>query len=130
MKPRILIVDDNATNRKLASDTLAYDDFDVSEAPDATSALATLARYRPDLILMDIAMPGMDGLSLTRVLKADTATRHIPIVALTASAMRGDEAKARDAGCDGYITKPINTRIFGEQVRAWLRTCPADENKP
>ena len=79
-----------------------------------------LASTLPELILMDIALPGMDGLTLARKLKADKRTRHIPIVALTAFAMKGDDQKAFDAGCDGYITKPIDTRKLPEQVVEWL----------
>jgi CheY-like chemotaxis protein len=118
--PCILIVDDNPVNLKLASCVLQSADFQVLEAVDAVQALAIIRQTPPDLILMDIALPGMDGLTLTRQLKADEATRHIGIVALTASAMKGDDQKARAAGCDGYITKPIDTRKFPEQVAAIL----------
>jgi len=118
---RILIVDDNATNRKLACDVLAWDGCTVEQAESAVHALALLPSFRPDLILMDISMPGMDGLTLTRQLKADPTTRDVPIVALTASAMKGDDHRAREAGCDGYISKPIDTRKFAAQVAAHLR---------
>ena len=84
--------------------------YDVRTAGDAEEALAVLATFRPRLILMDLQLPGMDGLELTRRLKADPATRDIVIVALTAYAMKGDEERARAAGCDGYVTKPIDTR--------------------
>jgi CheY-like chemotaxis protein len=77
--------------------------------------------FVPDVILMDIALPGMDGLSLTRLLKADARLREVPVVALTASAMKGDEQRALDGGCDGYIAKPIDTRRLAEQVAAFLR---------
>jgi CheY-like chemotaxis protein len=117
---RILIVDDNPTNLKLASDVLVSDGFSVETAQDAEEAQLILAQRVPDLILMDIALPGMDGLTLTRRLKAEARYRDVPIVALTASAMRGDEEKALAAGCAGYITKPIDTRAFGRQVRAFL----------
>ena len=116
---RVLIVDDNPTNLKLASDVLVSEGFAVEAAEDATQAQAMLTQRLPDLILMDIALPGMDGLALTRLLKADSRFSKVPIVALTASAMRGDEQKALAAGCAGYITKPINTREFARQVRAF-----------
>ncbi|HEV7926128.1 MAG TPA: response regulator [Verrucomicrobiae bacterium] len=113
---RILIVDDNPVNLKLATSVLEFDGYKILEAGDAVQALAIIKETPPDLILMDIALPGMDGLTLTRQLKADPTTRHIGIVALTASAMKGDDQKAKDAGCDGYITKPIDTRKLSQQV--------------
>ena len=116
----ILVVDDNPTNLKLVSDVLQFDGFRILKAADAEVAQEIIREALPDLILMDIALPGMDGLTLTRQLKADTRTRHIPIVALTAFAMKGDDDKARQAGCDGYITKPIDTRKLPEQVAEWL----------
>jgi CheY-like chemotaxis protein len=124
MTVRILIVDDNATNLKLASDVLVSDGFAVESAQDAEEARMLLEQRLPDLILMDIALPGMDGLTLTRLLKAESRFAQIPIVALTASAMRGDEEKALAAGCVGYITKPINTRTLGLQIRTLLSSGP------
>jgi CheY-like chemotaxis protein len=121
MSARILIIDDNPTNLKLASDVLLNDGFVVETAQDAEQAQAILEQRIPDLVLMDIALPGMDGLTLTRRLKADNRFAHLPIVALTASAMRGDQGKALAAGCAGYITKPIDTRTLGTQVSALLR---------
>jgi CheY-like chemotaxis protein len=117
---RILVVDDNATNRKLVSDVLAFDGYAVLQAADAEEAQRVIEHTPPDLILMDIALPGMDGLTLTRKLKATKATRGIHIVALTAFAMKGDDQKALAAGCDGYIPKPIDTRKLSERVAAWL----------
>jgi CheY-like chemotaxis protein len=116
----ILIVEDNAVNLKLAADVLKFEGYAVDGAGDAEQAQALLAHRTPDLILMDIGLPGMDGLSLTRLLKQDPRFARVPVVALTASAMKGDDRKAFDAGCRGYITKPIDTRRFGEQVRAFL----------
>jgi CheY-like chemotaxis protein len=116
----ILVVDDNNTNLKLVSDVLEFDGYRIMKASDAEAAQAIIRSTPPDLILMDIALPGMDGLTLTRQLKADEATRHIIIVALTAFAMKGDDQKARDAGCDGYITKPIDTRTLPAAVAALL----------
>lgn len=124
MKARILIVDDNAINLKLASDVLACEGHIIATAADAREALDLLPKFQPALILVDIAMPGMDGLTLTRHIKADAATRDIPVVALTASAMKGDEPRALAAGCDGYITKPIDTRRFPAQITRFLKRSP------
>jgi CheY-like chemotaxis protein len=116
----ILVVDDNPTNLKLACDVLGWSGCLVTKAGDAEEALESIRQSPPDLILMDISLPGMDGLALTRQLKAGDRTRCIPIVALTASAMKGDEQKMLDAGCDGYISKPIDTRLFASQVGRFL----------
>jgi CheY-like chemotaxis protein len=121
MSARILIVDDNPTNLKLASQVLEVEGCTVDQATDAEQAQELLQHMTPDLILMDIALPGMDGLTLTRKLKADEKLKHIPVVAMTAFAMKGDDRKALDAGCDGYITKPIDTRKFPQQVSVFLR---------
>jgi CheY-like chemotaxis protein len=116
----ILIVDDNPQNLKLARVLLASEGFAVRTAVDAEDALRVLDSFSPQLILMDLQLPGMDGLTLTRQLKEDPARRHIVIVALTAYAMKGDEAKAIAAGCDGYVTKPIDTGAFPQLVRDYL----------
>jgi len=129
MSAKILVVDDNPINLKLVSDVLAFEGHDVLKAADAEEAQLILADTFPDLILMDIALPGMDGLTLTRKLKADERTRQIPIVALTAFAMKGDDQKALGAGCDGYITKPIDTRKFTAQVATFLESRPAETDK-
>jgi len=118
--PVILVVDDNPTNLKLVSDLLEFDGYEIIKAEDAEQAQALLKEQLPDLILMDIALPGMDGLTLTRLLKAEQRTRHIPVIALTAFAMKGDEEKAVAAGCDGYVTKPIDTRALGIKVAEHL----------
>ncbi len=116
----ILIVDDNPANLRLVEVLLSSEGYDVRTARDAEEALAALSRFRPRLILMDLQLPGMDGLALTRLLKADPAMREINIVALTAYAMKGDEEKADAAGCDGYITKPINTRTFPQEIARFV----------
>jgi CheY-like chemotaxis protein len=116
----ILIVDDNPTNLKLASEVLSMAGHAVVTASDAESAQTLLRHTTPVLILMDIALPGMDGLSLTRKLKADPRFKEVPIVALSAFAMKGDDQKALEAGCAGYITKPIDTRRFALQVAGFL----------
>ena len=116
----ILVVDDHPANLKLCQIMLSVDGYEVHTAADAEEALAVLGAVRPRLILMDLQLPGLDGLELTRRLKADPATREIVIVALTAYAMHGDEQKALDAGCDGYITKPIDTRVLATTVARYL----------
>lgn len=116
----ILIVDDNPANLKLISYLLTNRGYQVRTALDANEAIDALDAFHPRLILMDIQLPGMDGLELTRALKSVDATRDILIVAVTAFAMKGDDQKARDAGCDGYITKPIDTRELPSVVAALL----------
>lgn len=116
----ILIVDDNASNTKLLAFLLTSKGYVVRTAASATEALGVLEEFLPKLILMDIQLPGMDGLTLTRQLKADPRTSAIPIIAATAYAMKGDEQRARDAGCDGYITKPIDTRRLPQEIERYL----------
>ena len=116
----ILVVDENPTNVKLVSYVLELEGYHVLTASDAEEAQEIMKYCQPNLILMDIALPGIDGLTLTRQLKADARTQHIIIVALTAFAMKGDERKARNAGCDGYITKPIDTRSIGHAIAEFL----------
>jgi CheY-like chemotaxis protein len=120
MVSRILVVDDNPTNLKLACDVLECEGFEVSGAVDAETAFEVVKISPPDLILMDLALPGMDGLTATRILKADPATKHIVVVALTAFAMKGDDDKALEAGCDAYITKPIETRRLAGRIAELL----------
>jgi len=121
MEPaRILIVDDNASNTKLLAFLLNAKGYAVRTAANADEALAVVDEFDPRLILMDIQLPGQDGLSLTRRLKADPRTRGITIIAATAYAMKGDEERARAAGCDGYITKPIDTRQLPIEIAKYL----------
>jgi two-component system, cell cycle response regulator DivK len=117
---RILIVDDNATNLKLVAYLMKANGYTVDTALDAELAIESIRNHHPDVILMDIQLPGIDGLELTRRLKADPATRDIVIVAVTAYAMKGDQAKALAAGCDDYITKPIDTRALPETIARHL----------
>jgi CheY-like chemotaxis protein len=118
----ILIVDDNPQNLKLARVLLEGEGYAVRTAVDAEAALELLAAFRPRLILMDLQLPGMDGLELTRLLKADPARSEIAIVALTAYAMKGDDAKAFAAGCDDYVTKPIDSdRLLAVVARLLAR---------
>lgn len=116
----ILIVDDTPVNLKLTRILLANEGYKIQTAGSAEEALELLAGYHPELILADIQLPGMDGLEMTRRVKQDEKTRDITVVALTAFAMKGDEQKALAAGCDGYITKPIDTRTLGKRVREYL----------
>ena len=120
MGRRVLIVEDNPTNLKLISDVLVASGFAIDCATTAEQAQAQLSVRLPDLILMDIALPQMDGLTLTRLLKADDRYKQVPIVALTASAMVGDDRKALEAGCAGYITKPVNTRTVAAEIATFL----------
>ena len=120
MAPLILLVEDNETNQMLAMTVLQRDGYRVDVAGSSEEAALRLAAARPDLILMDLQLPGQDGLSLTRALKEDPATTSIPIVAMTAHAMLGDADEALAAGCAGYIAKPIDTRVLGDQVRRYL----------
>ena len=121
---RILVVDDNPVNLKLARLLLAREGYEVATASDAEEALASLRRARPRMILMDLQLPDVDGFALTRRLKAAPAPRDILVLALTAYAMKGDEEKARAAGCDGYISKPIDTRALGALVARALAGAP------
>lgn len=105
---RILVVEDNFANMELIAAVLETQAHTVLRASRACDGIACVRRELPDLVLMDIAMPGMDGLAATAILKADRATAHIPVVALTAHAMKGDEARFRTAGCDGYVAKPYD----------------------
>ncbi len=121
MPAHILVVDDNPINSKLVSAILEGEGYTISTANNAESALTLIKESPPDLILMDIALPGMDGLTLTRQLKADPATQHIIIGALTAFAMVGDDEKAFAAGCDLYIKKPIDVSSLIAQVAEALK---------
>ena len=116
----ILVIEDNEANQMLAGAVLQMDGFRVEIAGSAVEAIERLQTLTPDLILMDVQLPGQDGLSLARQLKDDPQTAAIPIVALTAHAMKGDRDEAIAAGCAGYISKPIDTRTFGAEVREFL----------
>jgi two-component system, cell cycle response regulator DivK len=113
---RVLVVEDNAANLRLVNDILQRAGYAVLTESDAKAGIATARTEQPDLILMDIQLPGMDGLTATGILKGDAATSAIPIIALTAHAMRGDEQRILDAGCDRYISKPIRYKHFLEVV--------------
>lgn len=116
----ILVVDDNPMNVKLLQLVMRGEGWPIRVAHNAMEALAELAKSCPRLILMDLQLPDVDGLTLTRMLKADARYQAIPIVAVTSYAMKGDEERAREAGCDGYVTKPIDTRALPDVVRVFL----------
>ena len=118
----ILVVEDNELNSELLVQLL--DDHRVIVEADGLAGVATAAREQPALVFMDLSLPVLDGWEATRRLKADAATRHIPVVALTAHAMPGDERKARAAGCDGYLTKPIDEDALFAEVDKWLEVTP------
>ncbi|MBI5869501.1 MAG: response regulator [Actinobacteria bacterium] len=119
-KPKILVVEDNAMNLELVSDVLEAHGYEVLQADTGQKALEIAEREQPDLVLMDIQLPEMDGLEVTRLLKKNERTSQIRVIALTAHAMRGDEERAREAGCSGYIAKPINTREFASVIAGYL----------
>ena len=120
MTARILVVEDNKLNLELATELLKSSGYTVLQSRSAEEGLRVAREQRPDLILMDVRLPGMDGLAAVRVLKQDPDTRMIPAVAMTAQAMRGDEEAARDAGFDAYVTKPIDTRAFPRVIARLL----------
>ena len=117
---RILIIEDNVLNLELAADLLEANGFVVLQARTAEAGLRLAREGSPDLVLMDLSLPGMDGLCATKALKADPATRHLTIIALTAHAMKGDEKTALSGGCVGYLAKPIDTRTFVATVTAFI----------
>lgn len=118
--PTILMIEDNSLIVELARDLLAEDGFEVQAASSAEEGIQLARQMAPDLVLMDINLPGMDGLTATRALKADPATSRLRIIGLTAHATRGDEGAAMEAGFDGYLTKPIDTRDFTASIRRFL----------
>ncbi len=128
MSPRILIVEDQEDNRKILRDLLTSAGFTPLEATTGEEGVTLAEREHPDLILMDIQLPGLDGYEATRRIKAIPALQQIPVIAVTSYALSGDDVKARDAGCDGYITKPFSPRALLATVREYLRAgtggCP------
>ncbi len=120
-KEKILLVEDNPMNRRVAEFLLKSKGYFVYEARDGLEAIALAKLHLPDLILMDLQLPGLDGFATTQMIKGDAAIKNIPIVALTAHAMRGDAERAMSAGCDGYITKPIDPDEFPRRVAHYLK---------
>jgi two-component system, cell cycle response regulator DivK len=120
MNKRILVAEDQEDNRQILRDLLGNAGYEMIEAEDGEQALAQAAKHRPDLILMDIQLPLMDGYEATRRLKADPALRAIPVIVVTSYALSGDEAKARAAGCDAYVAKPYSPRTLLAKMREYL----------
>lgn len=120
MTATVLVIEDTPANMKLATMLLEHAGYRVLQAGDAATGIALAREQQPGLVLMDIQLPGMDGLQATRLLKADAATRQIKVVALTAFAMKGDEERILTAGCDGYIAKPIQYKDFLAEVARWM----------
>ena len=120
MSKRILVVEDQPDNRQIIRDMLAGTDYETTETENGEEALAAIAKQRPDLILMDIQLPIMDGYTATRRIKSDPALSSIPIIAITSYALSGEEKKARSAGCDDYVPKPYSPRQLLAKIRQYL----------
>ena len=120
IRKRVLIVEDNDLNMKLFNDLLVAHGYGTLQTKDGTEALALARQYRPDLILMDIQLPEVSGLQVTQWIKSDDVLRSIPVIAVTAFAMKGDEEKIRDGGCEAYIAKPISVSSFLKTVERFL----------
>lgn len=122
--PKILVVEDNQDNREMVVKVLKFNGYQVVEAVDGEEAIEKVKAEHPDLILLDIFLPKMDGYEATRRLKGDTSLRNIPIIALTAHAMKGSMEEALAVGCDGYISKPIDVRELPKQIQHFLKPRP------
>jgi two-component system, cell cycle response regulator DivK len=120
MSKGILVVEDQEDNRQIIRDMLTFTDYEIVEAESGEEALAAVAKQRPDLILMDIQLPGIDGYEVKRRIKADPVMRSIPIIAVTSYALSGEEQKARAAGCDEYVPKPYSPRQLLAKIRQYL----------
>jgi len=120
MSKRILVVEDQPDNRQIIRDMLAPTDYEITEAEDGEQALLAIVKQRPDLILMDIQLPIIDGDIATRKIKANLEWRSIPIIAVTSYALSGEEKKAREAGCDDYVPKPFSPRQLLAKIRQYL----------
>ncbi|NQV85282.1 MAG: response regulator [Rhodospirillales bacterium] len=120
MPKTILIVEDDLANMRLITDLLEAQGYDTIQSVDGKDTLQLATEFRPDLIIMDIQLPEVSGIDHTKALKADEALKHIPVVAVTAFAKKSDEEKIREAGCDGYITKPVNIPLLLETVAKFL----------
>jgi two-component system, cell cycle response regulator DivK len=121
MSKRILVVEDQADNRQIIRDMLAPTGYEITEVENGEEALTAISKQRPDLILMDIQLPVMDGYEATRRIKADPALRSIPIIAVTSYALSGEEKKARAVGCDEYVPKPFSPRQLLAKIRDFLQ---------
>ena len=124
--PLVLVVEDNLANQLLTTSVLIRDGFETQVADSAEDALVFIKARRPDLILMDVQLPGMDGLTFAQSLRSVPEAAGVPVVALTSHAMRGDRERAIAAGCVGYLSKPIDTRTLGAELRTHLRKSRPD----
>ena len=120
MSRRILVIEDHEDNRRIVRDLLTPSGYELIEAVTGEDGVAMAETHRPDLILMDIQLPGLDGYEATRRIKANPALRQIPIIAVTSYALSGDDVKAREAGCDAYVTKPFSPRALLAKIREYL----------
>ena len=120
MSKRILVIEDHEDNRRILRDLLTSAGYEPIEAVTGEEGVVLAETHRPDLILMDIQLPGLDGYEATRRIKANPALRHIPVIAVTSYALSGDDVKAREAGCDAYVTKPFSPRALLAKVREYL----------
>ena len=127
MSKRILVIEDHEDNRQIMNDTLSAAGFEVIEAVTGNAGVAMAESERPDLILMDIQLPGIDGYEATRLIKAKPALHHIPIVVVTSYALSGDDVKAKEAGCDAYLAKPFRPRELLATVRKFLPKPPPED---
>ena len=124
---KIVIIEDNPMNMELAVDVLEAGGYEVLTADNAEEGIRLVKSHLPALVLMDISLPGMDGLDATRVLKGNPATRHIPVIAVTAHAMRGDEQRILDAGCSAYLAKPMDVQALRVEVARLIATGPSHD---
>jgi two-component system cell cycle response regulator DivK len=120
MSQRILVIEDNEDNRRIVRDLLTSVGYEIIEAVTGEEGVTMAGTHVPELILMDIQLPGLDGYDATRRIKADPALRHIPIIAVTSYALSGDDVKAYEAGCDGYVSKPFSPRALLAKIREYL----------
>ena len=127
MSKRILVIEDHEDNRRIMNDTLSAAGFEVIEAVTGDAGVAMAESERPDLILMDIQLPGLDGYEATRLIKAKPALRHIPIIVVTSYALSGDDVKAKEAGCNAYLAKPFRPRELLAKVREFLPEAAPEE---
>ncbi len=127
MSERILVIEDHEDNRRIMNDTLSTAGFEVIEAVTGDAGVAMAESHTPDLIVMDIQLPGIDGYEATRLIKAKPALRHIPIIVVTSYALSGDDVKAKEAGCDAYLAKPFKPRELLAKVCEFLPEAPPEE---
>ena len=120
MNKRVLVIEDHEDNRRIVRDLVTASGYDLIEATTGEQGIELAAQAKPDIILMDIQLPGLDGYEVTRRIKGDPALKHIPIIAVTSYALSGDDQKAFAAGCDGYVTKPFSPRLLLAKIREFI----------